>query len=142
MFCKPEHSISLCNSGKKTRLNKRGEPEKEILNQKLMIIIMIRRLEERTQVVLLSYFCLRILLYSSKFLATVKTSLFWFHDKLALQLSNLKDTLPVPPENICRKRNIHTKRKLWRKRESNCVGCYQKLRSTMKSKDADKKVAK
>lgn len=163
---KPEHSINLCNTGKKTRPNKKGESGKDILKPKAVLDYNDAKKGVDYSDQMSSYYSslrkglkwYRKVAFELIFGCAIvnswivykqinrdkKMSLLSFREKLALQLSNFKDTVPVAVlDNISKKKHsLKREEGLGKKRRRNCVGCYQKLRITMKSKEADKKVTK
>nr|CAH7746886.1 unnamed protein product [Callosobruchus chinensis] len=66
-----------------------------------------------------------------------------FRQQLAFSLTETKtennaSTIQAPK----RIHTLETETGLGKKRRRNCVGCYQKLRATLSSREADKKVQK
>ncbi|XP_018564371.1 piggyBac transposable element-derived protein 4-like [Anoplophora glabripennis] len=162
---KPEHSVTLCKTGKKTRPNKNGEPGKDILKPKVVLDYNNAKKGVDYSDQMSAYYSslrkglkwYRKVAFELIFGAAIvnawivyneinhdnKLALLPFREKLALLLSNQQDFLPSElTVNPKRTHSLKREEGPEKKRRRNCTDCYKSLRLTMKSKEADKKVTK
>ncbi|XP_072377715.1 uncharacterized protein [Diabrotica undecimpunctata] len=160
---KPEHTLNFCTTGKKKRSKPREEPVEYIFKpQVIQDYNKAKKGVDYSDQMAAYYSSLRRglkwyhkVVFELIFGATIinswiiynktniekKIPMLTFREQLALQLSNQNEC--ISETNLSKRKHcLQREEGPGRKRRRNCVDCYKKLRQTMKSKEADKKVTK